>query len=151
MKQLNNFIQEKLKLNKDSKISEMTKLDLHNTDMMIDILKASFIGLYKQHFEHKNDPFKQAGLSTYSIRKTQVDYENIVNILNNYYNYSFDIEEIKDKNSDLYKIIHYYLTPLGDLINMKKVNIKCCGGLMNGYDIYWEEWKKYVKENNIKA
>ena len=119
--------------------------------MMLDVLKATFIGLYKQHFIQKPDVFKRKGLCQFIIRKTQVDYTNIINVLNEFYNYNFPIEEIDNKKSDLYETIHNYLNPVNDLINCKIVNIERAGGEIKGADIYWNDWKKYVKKYNIHA
>ena len=69
------FILEKLKISSKSKINNIdyTTLDMHDVNMMIKVLKASFIGLFKQHIESKNI-FKQQGLSKKVILRRNIDY-----------------------------------------------------------------------------
>jgi len=148
MKKLNQFIIEKLKLNKNKKVEEYTELDTKNIDMMLDILKASYIGLWVQHFTIKPDVFHQIGYSKISIYKRKVNYDNIYNILNNYYQYNYDLEDNNVKKS-LYDIVHYYLKFLDQLINMKTVNIPCAGGEVKGHYLYLNEWRKYSEKYDI--
>lgn len=148
MKKLNNYIIEKLKLSRNNKIQEFTELDTKNIDMMLDILKASFIGLWVQHFKSHPDIFRKISYSLKSIYRKQVDYDNIYNILNDYYQYNYDLENNEVKKS-LHNIVHYYLVFLDQLINMKTVNIPCVGGEVKGYQLYWNEWRKYSEKYDI--
>ena len=158
MKTLNNIIQEKILISKNTKVDNIkyTHLDFNNKDMMLDILRAEFISLYEQHFKRKPDPFKQKGLSIFTIRRTAVDYKNVIKVLNSpMFGYNFNFIEVEDKHSQLHNLIHYYLTPLDDLINMKTVNVKCAGGVIKGQNLYWNDWKEYkekyfsINENHI--
>lgn len=150
MNNLNQYIQEKLKISSKSKINNIdyTILDMHDVSMMIKVLKASFIGLYKQHIESRNI-FKQQGLSRYIIIRRNVDYDNIYNILNNYYEYNFDLKNDNVKKS-LQNLIKYYFDYLDKLINFKNVNIKIAGGDISGYNLYWLDWHNYIEKNPIK-
>ena len=150
MNNLNQYIQEKLKISSKSKISNIdyTTLDMHDVSMMIKVLKASFIGLYKQHFESRNI-FKQHGLGNHIIRRRNVDYDNIYNILNDYYEYNFDLKNDSVKKS-LQDLIKYYFDYLDKLINLKNVNIKIAGGDINAHNLYWLDWHNYIEKNPIK-
>lgn len=148
MKKLNQFIIEKLKLSRNIKIQEFTELDTKNINMMLDILKASYVGLLVQHFKSHSDIFRKISYSQKSIYRKQVDYDNIYNILNDYYQYNYNLEDNEVKKS-LHNIVHYYLKFLDILINMKTVNIPCAGGKVKGYDLYWNEWRKYSEKYQI--
>ena len=145
-----NFIQEKLKISSKSKINNIdyTILDMHDVNMMIKVLKASFIGLFKQHFQSKNI-FKQQGFGGKIIRRRNIDYDNIYNILNDYYKYNFDLNDNNVKKS-LQDLIKYYLDYLDKLVNFKHANVKIAGGDISGYDLYWLDWHPYLEKNPIK-
>ena len=147
MKKLSIYVQEKCLINKNTHL--YTKLDMNDKDMLINILKAEFISLYMQHFNdvgYHPSPFKQKGISTYSIRRTLVNYKNIIDILNKEYNYEFDVDEVSNKNSDMYKLLNYYLKPLEDLINFKTTYVKYINQNISGSDIYWKDFKSYYKK-----
>ena len=144
------FILEKLKISSKSKINNIdyTTLDMHDVNMMIKVLKASFIGLYKQHFESRNI-FKQQGLSKKVILRRNIDYDNIYNILNDYYEYNFDLNDNNVKKS-LQNLIKSYLDYLDKLINFINVSISCCGEI-NAQSLYWIDWHNYLEKNPIKS
>ena len=146
MKKLETYIIEKLVINKN--IKAITKVNTDDEEMMINILKATFISLYLNYQED----FKQSGLSIYHIRRTKVKYDNVGSILNDYYKYNFNLENINDKNDTLHQIIHKFLDPLEFLINMRKnIKVPYISEKQNGFDIYWKDWKEYVDKNKIKG
>lgn len=136
MKKIITYIQEKLIINKDSK-SSITILDLSNENMLMDMLRATFISIMK------NSSYKLRGLSTYVIKRNDVKYDDIINILNEYYHYNFNINDIKDKNNLLYQTLHNFLDPLDKLLNMKKIKVKGFSNIVDGSKIYFNDWVIY--------
>ena len=75
MKKLNYFISEKLKLSKDTKVQTYDTIDIHDTDMLAAIMKAAFISI------RKNLTYTYKTFSTIKIKKSKINYEDIVSIL----------------------------------------------------------------------
>ena len=99
MKDLNNYIIERLHINKDSKIVSYTKIDPNNIDFITSLIKSVYISIYK------NRTYKQRGIAQYTIQRSKIKWEDIVDILEKEYGYSVDLENAKNKNSELQKTV----------------------------------------------
>lgn len=146
MKQLNNYITEKLIINKDSK-SKIVELDKTNTKLMIALVKSVFISVYK------NRTYKQRGLSQYTVKRSEINWSDVVDILSSEYNFNIDKEDALQKNGKLQTLIRRLLDGIEKLINMKKMIFKIGNEEIpiNGHDIYWQDWKDYVKKYELKG
>ena len=87
MKQLVSYIIEKLQLNNNSK-SKVINIDKENTKLMIAIIKSIYISIYK------NRTYKIRGLAQYSIKRSEIDWEDIYNILSEEYNFTLNKHDI---------------------------------------------------------
>ena len=148
MKDLNNYIIERLHINKDSKIVSYTKIDPNNIDFITSLIKSVYISIYK------NRTYKQRGIAQYTIQRSKIKWEDIVDILEKEYGYSVDLENAKNKNSELQKTVRHLLDGIEKLINMHATVYKSPDGqqiIFKGGDIYWDDWKKYVEKYNLKG
>lgn len=146
MKQLNNYILEKLVLNKNSK-SKYDRLETTNTnihipiDILVDSIKSIFISIYKNH------TYKLKGLSTYVIKRSEIDWNDVIEILNTNYSHNLDPEYANEKNGEFQKIMRLFLGHIENLINMKTVYIRYGDKEIKliGRDIYFNDWLNYRK------
>ena len=145
MKQINNYISEKLVINKD--IKSFDHIDKNNKDLMIAIIKSIFISIYK------NGTYKVKGLSHYSIKRSEINWEDIVKILKDEYNFDIDINDALQKNGQLQSLSRKLLNGIEDLINMKSLIFKIQDTqiLISGKDIYWKDWVEYRKKYNLQG
>ena len=145
MKQINNYISEKLVINKD--IKSFDHIDKNNKDLMIAIIKSIFISIYK------NRTYKVKGLSHYSIKRSEINWEDIVKILKDEYNFDIDINDALQKNGQLQSLSRKLLNGTEDLINMKSLIFKIQDTqiLISGKDIYWKDWTEYRKKYNLQG
>lgn len=144
MKQLNNYIFEKLKLDKNIKIQKISELDPNNIDMVEAIVKAVFISIFK------NNSYKSA-FTTYILKRSKINWTDVVEILDEMYGYKLDPEDALKKNGNLQSFIRPHFKSIENLINMKKIKIKTDSEekLLKGIDLYWNDWKTYFKQHNI--
>ena len=145
MKTINNYISEKLVINKD--IKSFDHIDKNNKDLMIAIIKSIFISIYK------NGTYKVKGLSHYSIKRSEINWEDIVKILKDEYNFDIDINDALQKNGQLQSLSRKLLNGIEDLINMKSLIFKIQDTqiLISGKDIYWKDWTEYRKKYNLQG
>ena len=135
MNTLNNYILEKLVINNNLK--PFTKVDNKDFNMIKDMIKATFIYIFK------NKVYKVRGLATYSIKRSEIKYDEIANILNTEFGYHFSEESAKEFHGDFQALIRKYMTAIEQLINMKKIYLDGDNELLNGHDIYQNVWIKY--------
>ena len=145
MKTLKQIIQEKLVINKD--IKSCDHIDKNNKDLMIAIIKSIFISIYKNH------TYKPKGLSHYSIKRSEINWEDVVKILKDEYNFDIDTNNALQKNGQLQSLSRKLLNGIEDLINMKSLIFKIQDTqiLLSGKDIYWKDWVEYRKKYNLQG
>ena len=149
MKSLQNIILEKLTLSQKN-VKSYSEFDKSNKDMIIDIIKATFICVYK------NFNFKIAGTSRYVIKRTEVKYDDIAEILNEFYHYQFAVDEFTNIRSDIHKFIKKTVIPSVQLlVNMKTIVLKIPNSdeqtIIKGKDIYFNDWTEYRKNHKVKV
>lgn len=144
MKTINLFINEKLKLNSDSKsnkcdIKDIDHIDKSDEKLILAIIKSVFISVYL------NRTYNIRGLSTYIIKRSEINWDNVVDILENEYYYHIDQKDANNKKGELQTLVRSLLGDIEKLINMKKQILKIGDNtiIINGSDIYWKDWKAY--------
>ena len=149
MNNIKQYIQEKLILNKSVKKSDkkITDIDNTNSDMILSIIKSVFISIYK------NKTYKIKGLANYHIVRTEINWEDIIKILDEEYNYKIDSDLADKKQGKLQTTVRKLLDGIEKLINMKSLCYKSPNNdetiLIKGSDLYWNDWKNYTKKYNI--
>lgn len=146
MENISSYISEKLIIHNDSK-SSIIDIDMNNKDLMIAIIKSIFISIYK------NRTYKVKGLSHYSIKRSEINWEDVAQILKEEYNFSIDKNDIIQKNGKLQSLSRKLLNGIEDLINMKSLIFKIQNTqiLISGKDIYWKDWVEYRKKYNLQG
>lgn len=146
MENISSYISEKLIIHNDSK-SSIIDIDMNNKDLMIAIIKSIFISIYK------NRTYKVKGLSHYSIKRSEINWEDVAQILKEEYNFSIDKNDIIQKNGKLQSLSRKLLNGIEDLINMKSLifKIQNIQILISGKDIYWKDWVEYRKKYNLQG
>lgn len=146
MENISSYISEKLIIHNDSK-SSVIDIDTNNKDLMIAIIKSIFISIYK------NRTYKIKGLSHYSIKRSEINWEDVAQILKEEYNFSIDKNDIIQKNGKLQSLSRKLLNGIEDLINMKSLIFKIQDTqiLISGKDIYWKDWVEYRKKYNLQG
>lgn len=150
MKNLLSYISEKLIFNKNTK-AKYQNIDFNNIneDLLIDIIKSIFISVYK------NRTYKVKGLSHYSIKRSEINWEDVIEILNTEYNHNVNPEYANDKNGELQKIARKCMDDIDKLINLNSIKMyfkeKNSYIILYGHDIYWQDWKDYVKKYGLKG
>lgn len=145
MENISSYILEKLVIHNDSK-SSIIDIDKNNEDLMIAIIKSIFISIYK------NRTYNPKGLSHYSIKRSEINWEDVAKILKEEYNFNIDKNDIIQKNGKLQSLSRKLLNGIEDLMNMKSLifKIQDIQILLSGKDIYWKDWVEYRKKYNIK-
>ena len=145
MKNISSYISEKLIIHNDSK-SSVIDIDKNNKDLMIAIIKSIFISIYK------NRTYKPKGLSHYSIKRSEINWEDVAQILKEEYNFNIDKNDIIQKNGKLQSLSRKLLNGIEDLMNMKSLIFKIQDTqiLLSGKDIYWKDWVEYRKKYNLQ-
>lgn len=146
------YIFEKFRINKDTELSDKKEFRLlddpgHNEDFITAVINSTYISLYK------NYTFKRKGLAQYSIKKSEINWEDIIELLKTEYNYIVEPEDIKNLHSKFRDFTRPLLGYIEDLVNMKKVWIKKINTTYNGHDIYWKIWKPWAEKhpNEVKV
>ena len=152
MTNLLSYIQEKLVINKNSKIKyQRLKSGSYGVDIPIDLLidsiKSIFISVYK------NRTYKQQGISHYTIKRSEINWKDVIEILNTEYNHNLDPEYANENNGDFQKIMRVFLAGIEKLINMRTYSFNYGNERveLNGKDIYWKDWVDYREKYNLRG
>lgn len=152
MKTINLFINEKLKLNSDSKsnkcdIKDIDHIDKSDEKLILAIIKSVFISVYL------NRTYNIRGLSIYIIKRSEINWDSVVDILENEYYYHIDQKEANNKKGELQTLVRSLLGGIEKLINMKKQILKIGDNTINinGSDIYWKDWKAYREKCKLQG
>lgn len=111
MKQISLYIFEGLRINKDTKIKYKDE-----NDIIYDIIIAAYLSIYRLKCWTETSTFKKKVL--------YIKYEDILDILNNNFGYSFSKEDIKKTSGYIWKIVKEYLIPIQNMINGYQAIIK---------------------------
>ena len=152
MKNLKEIIQEKLVFNKHTKAKyQRLKPGSYGIDMpkdlLIDSIKSIFISVYK------NRTYKQQGISHYAIKRSEINWEDVIEILNTEYNHNLDPEYANGAHNDYKNIMRVFINHVENLINMRTVYINIGDERveLKGKDIYWKDWVGYRDKYNLQG
>ena len=112
MKNLNNFIYEKLKINSNSKIIT----DELNEDIIYNIIIAAYLSIKRLKCWIEGPTFQK--------KIKYINYTDILNILNETFKYDFNERDIKVKTGKIWKIIKEYLKSIQNMCNNYNVIVK---------------------------
>lgn len=101
MKSFNSFLNEKL-INKDIKLGKPKEAEIY------DIIIAAYLSIKRNESWQESSTFKK------SIKHIQ--YDDILNILNTYFDYDIDNNSIK-RNGDITKTVRKNIKPLENMVN----------------------------------
>ena len=108
MENIQDFIQEKLHINKDTKVED--HIDYENPEDIANIYRAAFISIMKNSSYIEGPSFKK------TLHKIQ--YDDIIDILNNVFDYkNITYSEGRIRNGNVWKIIHKDKIPIQNLVN----------------------------------
>ena len=123
------------------------EFDGTNAKMLVDIFKATFIYIYV------NSVYKMSGISKYVIKRSEIQYSEIIKILNSEYGYDIDENEGNNKKSEITTFIRKHLNYVELLINFKTIKFHTLDSdtmiELKGRDIYWNDWKDYIQKHNL--
>lgn len=141
---LNPNITEKLHINNNVKLKNVD-MDNVDKDLLLAIIKSVFISVYK------NRTYKIIGVSKYSIKRSEIKWEDILEILETEYNYMMDEEEVLNKKGKFQTFVRKRFDLIEGLINMKTSIVKTMDGplVLKGSDIYWNDWKQYREKYDL--
>lgn len=148
MKQLISYIIEKLTLNINSK-SKFIHIDSENTELMTVIIKSVYISIFK------NKTYKQRGIAQFTIKRSEINWEDVYDILSEEYNFTLYKNDLLQKHGELQTIVRKYLSKIENLMNMKTEVFKFSQKpdnyvVLKGFDIYQFDWRKYREKYNLK-
>ena len=134
---INNYISEKLHLNKDFESSE-----INNIDKVKDIIIATYLCIMIYKIYKENSTFQK------QIYWGRIDYEEIINILNNYFQYSFSMSDINRRDGDIFLLIKKHRRIIEWLVNRSRVTITFGNDSMHlsGRELY-DEYYEYIDGN----
>ena len=155
MKTLKDIIQEKLVITKDTK-DKYQRLSNNSSggidipkDILIDSIKSAFISILK------NRTYKQStNCRYYNIKRSELDWKDIIEILNTEYNHNLDPEYANENsNGDYKRVMRLFMSHIENLLNMHTVYINIGGERieLKGKDIYWKDWVDYRDKYNLKG
>ena len=152
MKNLLSYILEKLVINKHSKIKyQRLKSGCYGVDIpediLIDSIKSIFISVYK------NRTYKIKGLSGYTIKRSEINWEDVIEVLNTEYNHNLDPEYANGPYNDYKNVMRVFLPHIEKLVNGKTISFNYGDKRveLKGHDIYWKDWVNYRDKNNLKG
>ena len=155
MKNLKEIIQEKLVITKDTKEKYQTLgtnssggIDIPK-DILIDSIKSAFISIFK------NVTYKLVSNGKYySIKRSELDWKDIIEILNTEYNHNLDPKYAdENSNGDYKRVMRLFMSHIENLLNMRTVYINIGDERieLKGKDIYWNDWVKYRDKYNLRG
>ena len=125
MKEINSYIIEKLKINKDSK-TEKIKADTTNVEFIRDIFISTFIECLRNKNYKENSVFKKI------VYISKIDIEYVIKLLNNLFNYDYEYNILT--REEVYNFIKNNVNKITSLINFG--TIKVDDYVLNGHDLY---------------
>jgi len=109
MKQITSYLLEGLRINKDIKVN-------YERDDIYNIIIAAYLSIYRLKCWTETSTFKKKIL--------YIKYEDILNILNDNFEYTFTKDDIKRTSGYIWKIVRKYLIPIQNMINGYNVIIR---------------------------
>lgn len=136
MKSILEYILEKLVINKHTKPKFLYYFD--NKDTIYNIIIAAYLSIKRNKCWIEGPTFQ---------KKIQyIKYDDILNILNETFNYDFDKKDIKVKTGNIWKIVKQYLIQIQNMCNYHNVIVKINDeNITINYKDIDEKYKKYIK------
>ena len=114
MKRLKEYILEKLIFNKHTKAKFPYYFD--DKDTIYSIIIATYLSIKRNKCWSEGPTFQK--------KIKYIEYNDILNILNETFNYDFDEKDIKVKTGYIWKIVKQYLIPIQNMCNYHNVIVK---------------------------
>jgi len=135
---INTYILEKLHLNKDMEI----KTSIDSIDKVRDIIISVFLFVLITKSYKENSVFKK------EIYWSKINYQDIINILNNHFKYNFSISDVDKKDGSIYKLIKEERNTIQNLVNGYTKSIYYNNEKLNmvGKELI-EKYKEYIYKN----
>lgn len=111
MKKLSEYITEKLIINKDMKITK----SFDDKDVIYDIIIAAYLSI------KRNKCWVES--ATFQKKIKYIQYNDILSILNETFNYKFSKTDIKTKSGNIWKIVKKYLIQIQNMCNYHNANV----------------------------
>lgn len=125
MKEINSYIIEKLKINKDSK-TEKIKPDITDIEFIRDIFISTFIECLRNKNYKENSVFRKI------IYLSKIDIEYVIKLLNNLFNYDYEYNIVS--REEIYDFIKKNINKITSLINFFTIRVD--DYILNGHDLY---------------
>lgn len=131
-------INEKLIINKNTKVKSYKDIDYDNPEDICNIYKAAVISIMKNKSFIEGPTFKK------TIVKIQ--YDDIIDILNNVFKYDISYDEGKIKKGNVWKIISNDKKAIQNIVNGYTITLKYDRNIKLSY----QEFEKYKDIINKK-
>lgn len=117
MKKLKDIILEKLIINKNTDAStHHNEYKIGDKDTIYNIIIAAYLSIKRNKCWVEGPTFQK--------KVKYIEYDDILNILNETFSYDFDKKDIKVKTGYIWKIVKQYLIPIQNMCNYHNMVVK---------------------------
>ena len=116
MKNLKDIINEKLVINKNTKVNSYNDIDYDNPEDICNIYKAAVISIMKNKSYIEGPTFKKT--------LSKIQYNDIIDILNDVFKYDISYDEGKIKKGNIWKIISNDKKAIQNIVNGYTITLK---------------------------
>ncbi len=143
MKKLKDLILEKLIINKNTDATtHHNEGKIDDKDTIYNIIIAAYLSIKRNKCWVEGPTFRK------TIK--YIKYDDILNILNENFNYDFDKKDIKVKTGYIWKIVKQYLVSIENLCNYYIVKVKINDeDIKIDYDDVDKQYKKILREKKV--
>ena len=138
MKNLKDIINEKLVINKNTKVNSYNDIDYDNPEDICNIYKAAVISIMKNKSYIEGPTFKKT--------LSKIQYNDIIDILNDVFKYDISYDEGKIKKGNIWKIISNDKKAIQNIVNGYTITLKYDRNIKLSY----QEFEKYKDIINKK-
>ena len=138
MKNLKDIILEKLIINKNTKVKSYKDIDYDNPEDICNIYKAAVISIMKNKSYIEGPTFKKT--------LSKIQYNDIIDILNDVFKYDISYDEGKIKKGNVWKIISNDKKAIQNIVNGYTITLKYDRNIKLSY----QEFEKYKDIINKK-
>ena len=138
MKNLKDIILEKLIINKNTKVKSYKDIDYDNPEDICNIYKATVISILKNKSYIEGPTFKKT--------LSKIQYNDIIDILNDVFKYDISYDEGKIKKGNVWKIIHNDKKAIQNIVNGYTITLKYDRNIKLSYKELFEKYKDIINK-----
>ena len=138
MKNLKDIINEKLVINKNTKVNSYNDIDYDNPEDICNIYKAAVISIMKNKSYIEGPTFKKT--------LSKIQYNDIIDILNDVFKYDISYDEGKIKKGNIWKIISNDKKAIQNIVNGYTITLKYDRNIKLSYKELFEKYKDIINK-----